>query len=321
MKAKELVSIIVPVYGVENYLDVCVKSIIDQSYHNIEIILVDDGSKDNCPAMCDKWARKDSRIKVIHKENGGLSDARNVGTNEAKGAYITYVDSDDVIHKEYVEYLYGLIKKYKADISICRLKDCIDVPESEDEKKEEFVYSNVQSIEKMLYQIEFTNSASGKLYSMKFAELLQFPIGKYHEDLMTIYKVLYEAEIIAYGQRELYYYMHHPGSISHSDIFSRSYADLLEAIDGIEDFVEKKCPEIVSSVYSRKFSCYSQVLEVVEESDSDISDMLWNWIKEHRTQIVKNSNVRKKNRMAAALTYFGKVNYLRIYRMFGKRNV
>jgi glycosyltransferase involved in cell wall biosynthesis len=321
MGEKELISIVVPIYGVEKYLDACVNSIISQSYQNIEIILVDDGSRDNCPAMCDKWATKDARIKVIHKQNGGLSDARNCGTKEATGAYITYVDSDDMIHKDYVEYLYGLIKKYKADISICRLKDCIEKIEPEDGKNEEFVFSNVESIEKMLYQNEFTNSASGKLYNMKFAKILHFPVGKYHEDLMTVYKVLYAAEKIAYGQRALYYYMHHKGSISHSDIFSKRYTDLLEAIDEIEYFVLKNCPEIISSVNSRKFSCYSQVLEILKESEYEISDKLWNWMIGHRSQIIHDKNARKKNRIAALLTYLGKTNYIRIYRALGKKNV
>ena len=115
-----LISIIVPVYNVEEYLDKCVESIVNQTYKNIEVILVDDGSPDNCPKMCDDWAKKDKRIKVIHKKNGGLSDARNKGIDESKGEYLSFVDSDDYITDNYVELLYNIISKEHADISMAK---------------------------------------------------------------------------------------------------------------------------------------------------------------------------------------------------------
>ena len=108
---RDLITVVVPVYKVEKYIDRCVTSIINQSYKNLEIILVDDGSPDNCGKICDDYARKDERIKVIHKENGGLSDARNAGINIAKGKYITFIDSDDYIKYDYVEFLYNNIEK------------------------------------------------------------------------------------------------------------------------------------------------------------------------------------------------------------------
>ena len=104
-----LISVIVPVYKVEPYLNKCIESIVNQTYKNLEIILVDDGSPDNCPAICDSWAEKDSRIKVIHKENGGLSDARNAGMVHATGEYIAFVDSDDYIDPEMYQSLYGVM--------------------------------------------------------------------------------------------------------------------------------------------------------------------------------------------------------------------
>ena len=116
----DLISVIVPVYNVEKYLDRCVESIVNQTYKKLEIILIDDGSPDNCPKMCDDWAKKDSRIKVIHKENGGVSSARNCGLDEAKGEYISFVDSDDVIHSQFYEIMAKNIGD--ADIAYCEYK-------------------------------------------------------------------------------------------------------------------------------------------------------------------------------------------------------
>ena len=115
---KPLITIIIPVYKVEDYLDKCVESVVNQTYKNLEIILVDDGSPDNCPKMCDDWAKKDKRIKVIHKENGGLSDARNKGIDIAKGEFITFIDSDDYVENNYVEFLYNLVRENHAEISM-----------------------------------------------------------------------------------------------------------------------------------------------------------------------------------------------------------
>ena len=115
---KDLISVIIPVYNVEKYINRCVDSVIHQSYTNLEIILVDDGSPDNCPTICDNYSKQDSRIKVIHKKNGGLSDARNVGIEHSKGKYITFIDSDDYISNDYVEILYKLITKYNSKIAV-----------------------------------------------------------------------------------------------------------------------------------------------------------------------------------------------------------
>lgn len=119
MSEQPLISVIVPVYKVEPYLDRCVQSIVNQTYENLEIILVDDGSPDNCPAMCDAWAAKDGRVQVIHKENGGVSTARNAGINIAKGAFFTFVDSDDWIAGDMILALYRLQKESTADVAGC----------------------------------------------------------------------------------------------------------------------------------------------------------------------------------------------------------
>ena len=115
---KKLISIVLPIYNVENYIEKCMESVLNQTYKNIEIILVDDGSPDNCPIICDQYVKEDNRVKVVHKENGGLSDARNAGIKVANGDYITFIDSDDYVDKDYVEFLYNTIEETDADIAI-----------------------------------------------------------------------------------------------------------------------------------------------------------------------------------------------------------
>ena len=116
-----LISVIVPVYQVEQYLDRCVSSILEQTYDHLEVILIDDGSPDSCPRLCDEWAEKDPRVRVIHQENGGVSSARNAGLDAATGDYIAFVDSDDAIRPNYFETLYALLTEHQAELSICKM--------------------------------------------------------------------------------------------------------------------------------------------------------------------------------------------------------
>jgi glycosyltransferase involved in cell wall biosynthesis len=120
MSEKPLISLVLPVYNIESYLPVCMENVLGQTYTRLEILLVDDGSTDGCPALCDSYAEKDPRVRVLHKENGGLSDARNFGIRHAEGEYISLIDPDDTVDLDYVEYLYDLAVKYRAPMSICQ---------------------------------------------------------------------------------------------------------------------------------------------------------------------------------------------------------
>ena len=162
---KDLISVIVPVYKVEKYLEKCIESVLKQTYTNLQIILVDDGSPDNCGKICDEYAKKDSRIEVIHKINGGLSDARNVGINRANGRYIGFVDSDDYIKEDMYEKLINLIKEYDADISICNLYDVIDGKEYVRNKDNGIhEYSRIDILKEILLDKNIQSYAWNKLY-------------------------------------------------------------------------------------------------------------------------------------------------------------
>ena len=212
---KYLVSIIIPIYNVEHYLKRCLDSIIHQSYTNLEIILVDDGSLDSCPQICDNYATKDKRIIVIHKKNGGLSDARNAGLNICKCDFITFIDSDDWINEKYIDTLLNLALKENADISIgenIRTDGNITVATFTPH------INSYTSHEALTHLFSKNHDAfiisCGKLYKKHLFSTLRFPIGKFHEDEFTTYILFYNASRISYTSEILYYYYQRSGSIA-----------------------------------------------------------------------------------------------------------
>ena len=215
---KELITVVVPVYKVEEYIYKCVDSIINQTYKNLEIILVDDGSPDNCPKICDDYSKKDKRIKVIHKENGGLSDARNFGIENSKGKYICFVDSDDFIHEKYVEILYNNLKNNNADISMCHHYQFINYNETNDYLPEEetSIYTGLEILNR-LYEDYLNNIVAwNKLYKKELFNNIKYPKGKKLEDAYIIHKLYNNSKKVVITNLELYYYIQRENSIMSS---------------------------------------------------------------------------------------------------------
>lgn len=213
-----LVSIIIPIYKVEPYLRQCLDSVINQTYTNLEIILVDDGSPDNSPQICDEYATKDNRIVVIHKENGGLSDARNVGLDICKGEYISFVDSDDWVENAYIKVLYEILKKENADISICTYNSFIDgsapTPIHPSNQQKSFLWDSHETLIRLCKEETVGLIAAwGKLYKRQLFEYIRFPKGKLYEDAYVNYKLYSQCEKICYTSTPLYYYRIRNGSI------------------------------------------------------------------------------------------------------------
>lgn len=213
-----MISVIVPVYGVEKYLDRCVESVLNQTYKNFELLLVDDGSLDNCPRMCDEWAKKDERIKVFHKSNGGLSSARNYGLDRAKGDYIAFVDSDDFVHPDYLNLLYSAIMQANADIAICDFKRFTQESEIKVEKEEIREISEYDNYAIFKVDKNFPNGVYdlkkevlwNKLYKKELFSEIKFPEGEIHEDTATYYKFLYLSRKTVYINNALYFYYDNP---------------------------------------------------------------------------------------------------------------
>ena len=241
------VSIIVPVYKVENMINQCIKSIISQSYNNIEIILVDDGSPDNCGAICDVYAEKDARIKVIHQKNQGLSAARNAGLDLASGAYIAFVDSDDIIHKDTILDNLKLLKYNNADMIIF---NCIEV---EGNKKRKINYIKKDSfISRAEALIKAPVLVTLKIYKKELFANLRFPVKRIHEDNFIFPEVILKANKIFCNTKAYYYYTMNPNSIMHNLSFHSRY-DAFLAYENKLNIAKKYFPQVYNIVLNETF--------------------------------------------------------------------
>lgn len=239
----ELISVIVPVYKVEKYLDKCINSIVNQTYTNLEIILVDDGSPDHCGAMCDAWAKKDGRIKVIHKENGGLSDARNAGMNIATGVYTAFVDSDDWIAVDFIQTLYDIMVENGAQIAGCDV--CTVYPDQElklNGTNQVRICTAEEATGDILHGRGFRAVAWNKLYLSSLLEGERYPLGKFHEDEFFTYRIYGKADKLVYIDRPMYFYLQRQGSIMRS--FTIKRLDALAAYLERLEYLKIRFPDL-----------------------------------------------------------------------------
>lgn len=243
----DLVSIIIPIFQVESYLDKCIKSVVNQSYRNLEIILIDDGSSDRCPAMCDTWAEKDRRIRVIHKKNGGLSDARNVGMQVAQGDYVTFIDSDDWVEVRFIEILYKAIIQTKAEISACDFRKIYKKSEKEIVTTDTVnvqLLTPKEAMQDILTDRSLHSVVWNKLYKKELLNNEKFEIDRFHEDEFFSFHIIDKAKKIVYVDIPLYNYRQRHGSIMTS--FSLRHLDILDAYLRRIKLLEEKYPDLAA---------------------------------------------------------------------------
>lgn len=248
MDEKPLISVIVPVYKVEPYLSKCVDSILAQTYENLEIILVDDGSPDGCGTICDGYAARESRVQVIHKENGGLSSARNAGLEVAQGSYVAFVDSDDWLEPETYSWMMDMVREEKVKLVCAGRYNCIswtgerqvglcprtrEVISGEELAKRIFLWDHVDS------------AAWDKLYHRSLFDTIRYPIGVVSEDVPTTYRIALAAERVGMLDKPVYNYLHRPGSITTS-AFSPKTLQPSEHTAKILEHVQKEYPDLVN---------------------------------------------------------------------------
>ena len=239
-----LISIIVPVYNVEKYLEKCINSIINQTYKNLDIILINDGSTDNSGKVCDKFKSKDSRIKVIHKENGGLSDARNAGLKIANGEYIGFVDSDDYIAPDMFETLYNLTQKYNAEISIVSFYEIYNTKTIGVRDSRQLQQMNkIEAIKELLLDSKIQSYAWNKLFKKNLFENLKFPTDKNFEDIATTLLLFEKANKIVLFEDPKYYYLRRDDSIVGVRNY-KTYKDYLDVIYNKYFYLDGKYQEL-----------------------------------------------------------------------------
>lgn len=306
-----LISVIVPIYGVEPYLRQCIDSVLSQTYENLEVILVDDGSPDKCGAICDEYVERDSRVVAIHKENGGLSDARNCGIETASGKYIAFVDSDDYISPVFIEALYEALDACGTEVSAMPYGHEFRDGDAVYLQKDIRIASTAETLhtreylERMLYQ-KVDTGVPWRLYSRRLLGNNPFPVGLYYEDLASVYSIVGATDKIAFIDCcDLYAYrLRSTGIIRQS--FTPLKAESAVAISkrlfaDISDWY----PELSAAAASRCFSVCRMVYAQTPREEKGYRKKLWIVLKTHRETVLKDVSARKRERLAAFIACIG----------------
>lgn len=315
---KELISVIVPIYNVENYLKRCVDSIIYQSYKNLQIILVDDGSTDLSKLICDDYLKIDKRINVIHKKNGGLSEARNAGIDVAIGKFITFIDGDDWVHEQYIEHLFKSLQIYKAEISECSIVEYDKKRHYADKSVKYFEYDGVEAIEKMCYQKEIRTSVTAKLYYKELFKNVRFPVGRIYEDLGTTYKLLSRVKRIVRSTKQYYFYCKRDDSITHQP-FNHKKMDRIINSEELLLFLDDNFPDLIDAAITRNFISNIQVLKDMPlgniENLDDQNRIKAN-IRKFRFEVLRNKKAKAITRCIAFSSYFPLLFMKKLYFLY-----
>lgn len=302
------ISIIVPAYRVEEYLPACIDSVLAQTFCNWELLLIDDGSPDNCGTICDSYARRDSRIKAIHQSNAGVSAARNTGLEAHTGTLLTFLDGDDMIAPLYLQRLLEVMKQTGCDISGCGEMTFSHTPDlTAPIRQQPEQYSSQQAYELMLYQTgNLTSSVWGKLYRSTLWESVRYTPGLWYEDLEVSARIFLRAHNIAYTPEPLYLYRQHRESFLHS--FRPERLHVLRAVAGVTDEVAQLCPALLPAAHDRMLSASFNMIGLMAANRYDdpvAENTCWQNIKSHRRETLFNSKARARNRLTALLTYIG----------------
>ena len=299
------VSIIIPVYNAQKFLDRCVLSVLEQTLLEVEVILVDDGSPDGCGKICDAYAQRDNRVVVIHKENGGLSDARNAGIKEAKGEWLSFIDSDDFITPDYIDTLYSLCRKYNCKMSVADWQIYMEghEPILSKIKTYDVLLNKRQALEDMFNQIHFDVSACVKLYHRSLFEGVRYPVGVLFEDLQTTFRLMLKCDNVAYTNKRIYFYMFRSDSIEGSS-FSREKMNSAISVFNIMKSYELELQEVAEALKSKLVSfCFHLILKMPKEYKE--GEILYEYIKENRWSVLRNNQTRNKTRLACLASYLG----------------
>lgn len=302
----ELISVIVPVYNTWRYLDKCIGSIANQTYKNLEIILVDDGSTDKSGEICDAWKEKDKRVKVIHKENGGAGDARNVGMKYATGSILSFIDSDDYLELDMYEILYKNMLENKSQIAAGGFIYEDYYGETVKCCEENYVAGPAEMVERFLKRNDIGWTMADKIYRKEVFDGIEFQVRQIPEDVGTIYKVLDKSEKTSHINKPVYHYIQRNGSVEHSE-YNKYHMGAVNITEGMVKLAEEKYPKLleyaedifIMSLNNNIVLCYRNNMK--EEYKSLIEKS-----KEYMLRTLKNKNIKFGRKVRSIIiTYFG----------------
>lgn len=308
-QALPLISIILPIYNVGAYLEKCLDSILAQTYRNLEVILVDDGSTDGCYEICEKYRNMDKRILPVHKKNGGVSSARNAGLDNIHGELVTFIDPDDFVAADYIETLFNTLVNNDADISVCGIKTAFSLDHCNQNNEVHSIsnYSTSEAIEKMLYQNEIDVSAWAKMYKAELFNHVRYPQGEINEDTAITYQIFAKAKKITFDRYKCYFYLQHSESIMHQKFASRKLSLIRFSKECVE-FVEKEFPSIKKAAICKHvtdgFVLVCKIYEC-EEIDKESLKKCWAIIRKYRMTVIVDPKSRRKTKMACLVSFFG----------------
>lgn len=293
-----VISVIVPVYKVEQFIDRCVDSILSQTFSDFELFLVDDGSPDKCGEICDEYAKKDDRIIVIHKENGGLSDARNVAIDVAKGDYLIFIDSDDYVSDNHLESLYTALKETDSDMAVA------NITSFSDEKIDEEFYKPTESRKvlsgKEVFSTIYQPCAQAKLYKRSLFDGIRYPVGRLYEDTFIYHDILARVNSLVLTGINTYYYLVRRDSIMHQE-YKLAFTDIVDSIElrikkleelGLQDLADDNR----EFIYSRVAVAYTNLDSSVPENKRRLEEIMEIYRSEYPKLMKSTNNSKQKFR-------------------------
>ena len=316
---KPAVSIVVPVYNVEAYLDRCVKSLVGQTLEDIEIILVDDGATDSSPALCDGWAQRDRRIRVIHKVNGGLSDARNAGVKAAQADWVGFVDSDDWVEPNMYETLYRHIREDGSDIAVCGTRELYPNRTVDPLPSKQYVQTGVEALRDQLIGDVIHVWVPTKLYAKRIVQSKPLPVGLAFEDTYIVADWFLQADLVSVDLEPPYCYWHHDDTIS-AMCYTKRMADHLVAARHAYESTVEQAPELEEVAAFRLYWAHFNVLDAMfakgAERDDDTKAEIVSFLRKNSQSILANPHVGsgRKLAMRALMVSTG------LYRVFSRAN-
>ena len=316
MTNNPLITIIIPVYNAKKYLRDCIESILSQTYHNLEIILVDDGSTDSSEKLVDDYAKTDKRIKAIHQKNMGLSGARNTGLKHATGKYVTFVDSDDRIDPNMVKNLLNALLDAHADIAVCSFKETYPNGKTKGFNKNypKQVFTTETALSNMLQENGFMVSTTMKLFPTSYFKDIKFPIDKLHEDVGTTYKLIMKAKTIVFIPNEYYIYVHHNNSIINQTFDERKF-NLIELTDQMCDDIDRHYPNLQDITNERRIRARFSILRQIPLNHPKTKEIV-DYLKNRQKFITNNKKATKTDKLALKLALTNPKLFQLAYKLF-----